>query len=87
MVWQGNLCVMGALDPEKVKGKIVVCQRGGNGRVNKGEAVAAAGGVGMVLWNDNVKEGLITDIHALPALHVLYSDGLKIMAYLNSTEK
>ena len=37
------------LDPAKVAGKIVVCDRGVNARVDKSLAVQEAGGVGMVL--------------------------------------
>ncbi|MFO7649756.1 MAG: S8 family peptidase, partial [bacterium] len=39
------------LDPAKVAGKIVVCERGGNALFNKALAVLDAGGVGMVLVN------------------------------------
>ena len=39
------------LDPAKVAGKIVVCDRGANARVNKSLAVKEAGGVGMILVN------------------------------------
>ena len=39
------------LDPAKVAGKIVVCQRGVTARVNKSLAVQQAGGVGMILFN------------------------------------
>ncbi len=39
------------LDPAKVAGKIVVCDRGVNARVNKSLAVQEAGGVGMILVN------------------------------------
>ena len=42
------------LDPAKVAGRIVVCERGGSDRVNKGLAVQQAGGVGMVLVNSIV---------------------------------
>ena len=35
-----------------LSGKIVVCDRGGNGRVEKGENVAALGAEGMILAND-----------------------------------
>ena len=37
------------LDPTKVAGKIVVCDRGVNARVNKSLAVKEAGGIGMIL--------------------------------------
>ncbi|KAF8781039.1 hypothetical protein HU200_001011 [Digitaria exilis] len=49
---QAKLCIEGSLDKAKVKGKIVVCVRGKNARVEKGEAVRRAGGVGLVLAND-----------------------------------
>ena len=42
----------GTLDPEKVKGKIVGCLRGENGRIDKGWQAARAGAVGMILCND-----------------------------------
>ena len=40
-----------ALDPAKVAGKIVVCDRGVSARVDKSLAVKEAGGVGMILVN------------------------------------
>ena len=39
------------LDPAKVTGKIVLCDRGGNARVDKSLAVSKAGGVGMIQYN------------------------------------
>ena len=44
--WHGPL-----LTRRKVAGKIVVCERGTNDRVNKSLAVQEAGGIGMVLVN------------------------------------
>lgn len=78
---------MGTLDPLKVKGKIVVCLRGITARVEKGEVVLKAGGIGMVLAND-VDNGneIMADAHLLPATHITYSDGLILFSYLNSTK-
>lgn len=78
---------MGSLDPGKAKGKIVVCLRGITARVEKGEAVYQAGGVGMVLAND-VDNGneIIADAHVLPATHINYTDGCILFSYLNSTQ-
>lgn len=42
------LCLNGTLDPVAVKGKVVLCDRGGNGRKEKGDVVQSAGGN----WND-----------------------------------
>jgi hypothetical protein len=81
-----KLCIEGSLDKEKVKGKIVVCIRGKNARVEKGEAVRGAGGVGLVLVNDAASGNeMIADAHVLPATHITYTDGITLLAYLNST--
>jgi subtilisin family serine protease len=42
------LCFSGTLDPAKVAGRMVVCDRGVNARVDKSLAVAMAGGLGGV---------------------------------------
>ncbi|KAG0502635.1 hypothetical protein HPP92_002707 [Vanilla planifolia] len=82
-----NFCKMGSLDAKKVKGKIVVCVRGINARVEKGEVVMLAGGKGMVLVNDpSSGDETIADPHLLPATHISYSDGLKLFSYLDSTK-
>ncbi|XP_078154145.1 subtilisin-like protease SBT5.4 [Carex rostrata] len=47
------LCLAGSLDPTKVKGSIVICTRGTNARVEKGQVVLEAGGVGMVRFSLN----------------------------------
>ncbi|CAM8955761.1 unnamed protein product [Rhodiola kirilowii] len=81
------LCKTGSLDPTKVKGKIVLCRRGGNGRLEKGQVVQAAGGVGMILANDELNgNALLADAHFLPASHITYKDGLDVIAYINKTK-
>ncbi|HWS99065.1 MAG TPA: S8 family serine peptidase [Pyrinomonadaceae bacterium] len=63
------------LDPAKVAGKIVLCERGGatpvaaNARVDKSLAVKNAGGVGMILANVAVNT-LNADAHSVPTTHV-----------------
>ncbi|XP_024539163.1 subtilisin-like protease SBT5.3 [Selaginella moellendorffii] len=65
------LCKEGTLDPMKTKGKIVLCMRGGGiPRVNKGAEVLAAGGSGMILYEDPSQEmELEEDPHVVPAVH------------------
>ena len=76
----------GSLDKTKVKGKIVMCIRGKNARVEKGETVHHAGGVGLVLANDvDTGNEMIADAHVLPATHITYSDGVALLTYMNST--
>ncbi|KAK3133626.1 hypothetical protein QOZ80_6AG0538980 [Eleusine coracana subsp. coracana] len=61
---QAKLCIEGSLDEGKVKGKIVVCIRGKNARVEKGQEVRRAGGVGLVLVNDEASGNeMIADAH------------------------
>ncbi len=68
-----------ALDPAKVSGKVVVCTRGSNARVDKSAAVLAAGGVGMVLVDNGA--GLVVEPHSVPTVHVGAADGAAIQAY------
>ena len=69
-----------------MKGKILVCLRGDNARVDKGQQAASAGAVGMVLAN-NEESGneIIADPHVLPATHINYTDSLAVYRYINST--
>ncbi len=71
------------LDPAKVAGKIVICQRGVTARVNKSLAVKEAGGVGMVLFN-SPDSSLNADFHFVPTVHVNLADGTAIKAYAAS---
>lgn len=81
------MCKLGSLDPKKAKGKILVCLRGQNGRVEKGRAVALAGGVGMVLENTNVTgNDLIADPHVLPATQLTSKDSLAVSRYISQTK-
>ena len=76
------------LDPAKVTGKIVVCERGGaapaNARVDKSLAVKNAGGVGVVIYNVAAST-INADLHSLPTVHVDHVDGPAIVTYVNST--
>ena len=67
------------LDPAKVTGKVVVCTRGTNARVDKSLAVKTAGGVGMILADNGA--GLVADVHSVPTVHVNQADGNLIKAY------
>ncbi|CAK7349169.1 unnamed protein product [Dovyalis caffra] len=81
------LCKAGSLDPKKAKGKILVCLRGINARVDKGQQAALAGAVGMVLANDkDTGNEILADPHVLPASHINYVSGVAIFKYINSTK-
>jgi PA domain len=65
-----QLCLPGSIDPARATGKIVICTRGQNVRVEEGQVVKAAGGVGMVLANTVATPGLVGDFHAILTVHV-----------------
>jgi subtilisin family serine protease len=67
------------LDPAKVAGKIVVCDRGVNARVNKSLAVKEAGGAGMILVNTNVNS-INADFHFVPTVHLAVTDRAAVKA-------
>jgi subtilisin family serine protease len=68
------------LDPAKVAGKIVLCDRGVTARVNKSLAVQEAGGVGMVLVNTSVSS-INADFHFVPTVHLQSTDRAAVKAY------
>jgi subtilisin family serine protease len=68
------------LDPAKVAGKIVLCDRGVNARVNKSLAVQDAGGVGMILVNTSTNS-INADFHFVPTVHLQNTDRAAVKAY------
>lgn len=81
------LCKNGTLDPRKVKGKILVCLRGQNARVDKGLQAQFAGALGMILANNEINGNEITaDAHVLPATQVNFTNGVSIFTYINRTK-
>jgi len=79
----GNeLCLLGGFPRGSIRGDIVLCKRGENARVEKSQAVAQRGGVGMVLYDVTDAAALVTDNHFVPSVHVDNSDGLAIKRYI-----
>ena len=77
---KANLCFTGTLDPALAAGRIVVCERGENARVDKSAEVARAGGIGSILVNV-VPGSLDLDQHAVPTIHLDARYHAAIMAY------
>ncbi|XP_022927100.1 subtilisin-like protease SBT5.4 [Cucurbita moschata] len=64
------------LDHSKVKGKILVCLRGGSSRIDKEMQVVLAGAVKMILCNDRLSGfEIIADFHVLLASRINYNEG------------
>jgi subtilisin family serine protease len=80
----GNeLCLVGTGFSESVAGKIVLCKRGVNARVEKSHAVFNAGGAGTILYNSTATQTLNTDNHWTPTVHISLADGLAIKTYID----
>jgi len=75
-----RLCFPDALDPAKVAGKVVVCDRGVNARNEKSLVVRDAGGVGMVLVNTG-PNSVNGDLHYLPTIHLDNVAGAEVKTY------
>ncbi|WP_415839291.1 S8 family serine peptidase [Nocardioides zeicaulis] len=74
-------CRPGALDPRRVADRVVVCVRGGVGRIDKSETVARAGGRAMVLVNRH--PGSVTaDLHSVPTVHLTVADGRRLTRWV-----
>lgn len=85
----GNeLCLIGGFpNPSQVAGKIILCKRGSNGRVDKSKAVYDAGGKGMILYNANDVDNLFTDNFWVPTVHIDLTPGLQVKDYIARTAK
>lgn len=78
-----RLCLSGSLDAGQAAGKIVICDRGGIGRVDKSRTVALADGVGMVLAN--IRGGNIhADFQQVPTLHLARAEAQSLRRWLRS---
>jgi len=78
-----ELCQIGALNPTAVAGKIVICKRGVNARVDKSKAVFQAGGVGMIMYNPS-PNSLDADFHSVPTAATDTPTGTAVKAYAAS---
>lgn len=81
----GDALCLEPFPPGTFAGEIVVCERGGIPRVDKGVNVLAGGAGGMVLMNvDPAEDDLVADFHALPAIHVDRESGEALLEWLGS---
>jgi subtilisin family serine protease len=79
-----ELCFPNSLDPAAVAGKAVLCRRGTNPLVEKGQVVQKAGGVGMIIYNTPDNDVVPYWLHWIPAVHVKAADGDRIKAFIAS---
>jgi hypothetical protein len=76
-----RLCKPGSLDASRTEGAIVLCERGGIGRVEKSASVRQADGVGMVLLNAGPGR-VESDLHSVPTVHLGRDDAAALRRLL-----
>jgi hypothetical protein len=69
--------------PAVTPGRIVICQRGVNARVEKSFNAMNKGAAGMILYNPAL-QGLNTDNHFIPSVHIDGPDGTQLLDFLAS---
>ncbi|XP_065865370.1 subtilisin-like protease SBT1.4 [Euphorbia lathyris] len=79
-----RFCSDGSLDSSKVQGKIVICDNGRTSRLEKGNEVKRAGGVGMIIRLARDEPRL--DGYLTPATNVGLTDGNHIIYYSKWSE-
>ncbi|MCE3606449.1 S8 family serine peptidase [Massilia sp. P8910] len=71
------------IDPAKVAGKILVCDRGANVLVNKSQNAKDAGAVGMIITNVSAANNtIINQSHSLSTVHLQVADGTTLKSYM-----
>ncbi len=80
---EARLCLPGSLDAALAAGRIVICDRGTIGRVDKSLTVALADGVGMVLANLR-RVDVHADFQTVPTLHLDAADAQSLRSWLQA---
>ena len=79
----GNeLCDPAVQFTPEITGAVVLCLRGVQARVEKSRAVFEQGGLGMVLYNPDDVQDLVTDNHWVPSAHINLTDGTALKQYI-----
>ncbi|WP_330346855.1 S8 family peptidase [Streptomyces sp. NBC_00582] len=79
---QATLCAPGTLDPAKVKGRIVICDRGGVAIWDKGREIADGGGVGMAVANTPTSaKDIFPDDYVVPSVQLSQEEGKAVGEY------
>ncbi|KAJ9141465.1 hypothetical protein P3X46_032002 [Hevea brasiliensis] len=76
-------CLEGTLEPDLVRGKVVICDVGDLGSVEKGLIVSKAGGVGMIIVNEIALKELSVGLDLVPTVAV----GTKVGDLIKKYEK
>ncbi|KAK9076171.1 hypothetical protein SSX86_004504 [Deinandra increscens subsp. villosa] len=85
--YQSSYCLESSLNYTKTRGKVLLCrhaERSSESKVTKSQIVKAAGGVGMILVDEDVDVAIP---FMIPAAIVGRKVGKRILSYINNTRK
>ncbi|KAI7737154.1 hypothetical protein M8C21_010341 [Ambrosia artemisiifolia] len=85
--YQSSYCLESSLNYTKTRGKVLLCrhaERSSESKVAKSQIVKAAGGVGMILVDEDVDVAIP---FVIPAAIVGRKVGKRILSYINGTRK
>ncbi|ANB01644.1 S8 family serine peptidase [Ectothiorhodospira sp. BSL-9] len=73
----------------RFNGEIVICDRGENARVEKGQYVRENGGAGMILAevDPGDESALVLDAHVLPAVHITQKDAQRLAQWMSEARE
>jgi subtilisin family serine protease len=74
------LCLGAGMDGA-FAGRVALCQRGGNARIEKSFNVRQRGAAGMILYNPTL-QGRATDNHTIPSIHLESDAGAQLLAFI-----
>ncbi|XP_062079081.1 subtilisin-like protease SBT5.4 [Humulus lupulus] len=84
---KATFCRPNSLDPNKVKGKILICVAGDEiSPSNKSHQAHLAGAVGMILINHILINDTEAETYVLPTSHLNATEGTFVYEYLNTTK-
>lgn len=88
MIYGSEICMVGSLDPNKVKGKILFCLlREINGLVYAEEEAVSGGAIGLILGNDMQRgNDIMAYAHLLPTSHINYTDAEFVHSYIKASK-
>ena len=83
---QGTADGVGALlDPAKVSGKLLVCDRGGNFLINKSASAKEAGAAGVIIANVSLANNSTSvQPHAISTVHIAVAEGTTLKNYMDA---
>eukprot|EP00897_Mesotaenium_endlicherianum_P007855 jgi/Mesen1/7098/ME000369S06421 len=84
-IYRASQCLRGYLEPSKVAGKIVLCDRGIGDKIDKSFYLKGLGAAGMILGNIANSSAPVADYMPLPFTSLAFAESESLRAYINGS--